>query len=70
MLVARQPNQGYAYLLSLGGEKKSDPHADRPVVVEAVGNREQIEAALPTIREVLGRGLITLTDVELYAPET
>src|SRR5215213_810246 len=44
-------------------------HPDLPVVVEAVGNRERIEAALPTVREVLRRGLITLTDVALYAPE-
>jgi PII-like signaling protein len=44
-------------------------HADQPVVVEAVGSREQIEAALRRVREVLKRGLITLTDVELYAPE-
>jgi len=44
-------------------------HADQPVVVEAVGSREQIEAALPAVREVLARGLITLTDVVLYAPE-
>jgi PII-like signaling protein len=45
-------------------------HADQPVIVEAVGSREQIEAALPTVREVLERGLITLTDVALYVPET
>jgi uncharacterized protein len=45
-------------------------HADQPVVVEAVGSREQIEAALPAVREVLERGLITLTDVALYTPET
>jgi PII-like signaling protein len=44
-------------------------HADQPVVVEAVGSREQIEEALPAVREVLQRGLITLTDVALYAPE-
>ena len=45
-------------------------HADQPMVVEAVASREQIEAALPAVREVLERGLITLTDVALYAPET
>jgi PII-like signaling protein len=45
-------------------------HADQPVVVEAVASHEQIEAALPAVREALERGLITLTDVELYAPET
>ena len=45
-------------------------HADQPVVVEAVASREQIEAALPTVRKVLERGLITLTDVALYTPET
>ena len=44
-------------------------HADQPVVVEAVGSREQIEGALSTVRQVLQRGLITLTDVALYAPE-
>jgi PII-like signaling protein len=44
-------------------------HADQPVVVEAVATRQQIEAALPTVREVLERGLITLTDVALYEPE-
>ena len=41
-------------------------HSDLPMVVEAVGGREKIEAALPKVREVLGRGLITLTEVELY----
>jgi uncharacterized protein len=41
-------------------------HADLPVVVEAVGREGQIGAALPRIREVLSRGLITLTEVELY----
>jgi hypothetical protein len=30
---------------------------------------ERIEAALPAVREVLERGLITLTDVALYAPD-
>lgn len=44
-------------------------HQDLPVVVEAVGSRDQIEAALPRVRQVLDRGLITLTEVELYAPE-
>jgi PII-like signaling protein len=43
-------------------------HADQPVVVEAVASREEIEAALPAVRRVLRRGLITLTDVALYAP--
>lgn len=43
-------------------------HVDLPVVVEAVGGRKQIEAALPKVREFLERGLITLTEVELYAP--
>ncbi len=43
-------------------------HADLPVVVEAVGCREMVEAALPRVREVLERGLITLSEVELYAP--
>jgi len=43
-------------------------HADLPVVVEAVGSRERVEASLCRVREVLGRGLITLTEVELYGP--
>jgi uncharacterized protein len=43
-------------------------HADLPAVVEAVGRREDVEAALPGIRRVLMRGLITLTEVELYEP--
>jgi uncharacterized protein len=43
-------------------------HADLPVVVEAVGSRDEIEAALPRVREVLDRGLITLAEVDLYAP--
>jgi PII-like signaling protein len=38
-------------------------------VVEAVGSREVIERALPRVREVLDRGLIILTEVELYVPE-
>ena len=41
-------------------------HADRPAVVEAVGRREEIEAALTGVRRVLSRGLITVTEVELY----
>jgi PII-like signaling protein len=44
-------------------------HPDLPVVVEAVGSREGIESALPGVREVLIRGLITLAEVELYVPE-
>lgn len=44
-------------------------HADLPVVVEAVGNAERIEASLPRIREVLTRGLITLAEVDLYTPD-
>lgn len=44
-------------------------HADLPVVVEAVGTRGQIEAALPRVREVLTRGLITLAEVELFTPD-
>ncbi|HET7271023.1 MAG TPA: DUF190 domain-containing protein [Rubrobacter sp.] len=43
-------------------------HADLPAVVEAVGRKEHVEAALPEIRRVLGRGLITLADVEMYEP--
>jgi PII-like signaling protein len=39
-----------------------------PVVVEAVGSREEIEAALPRVREVLNRSLITLAEVDLYEP--
>ena len=44
-------------------------HPDLPVVVEAVGSREDIERALSRIKEVLNRGLITLAEVELYVPE-
>ena len=40
-------------------------HPDLPIVVEAVGGREEIEAALPRVRRVLERGLITLAGVEL-----
>jgi uncharacterized protein len=43
-------------------------HAELPSVVEAVGRREEIEAALPGIRRVLSLGLITVTDVDLYEP--
>ncbi len=44
-------------------------HQDLPLVVEAVGDRGKVEAALPRIREVLDRGLITLAEVELYPSE-
>jgi PII-like signaling protein len=44
-------------------------HADLPVVVEAVGGREEIGGALPRVREALQRGLITLAGVELHAPK-
>ncbi len=43
-------------------------HPDLPVVVEAIGSKEQIDSALPRVREVLSRGLITLAEVNLYAP--
>ncbi len=38
------------------------------MVVEAVGIRDVIEAGLPSIREVLERGLIGLAEVDLYMP--
>lgn len=41
-------------------------HADAPVVVEAVGEEERIRSALPAVREILPRGLITTSEVELY----
>ncbi|MBA2690903.1 MAG: DUF190 domain-containing protein [Rubrobacter sp.] len=41
-------------------------HADSPVVVEAVGEEERIKAALPEVRKILDRGLITTSEVELY----
>ncbi|AHY47846.1 hypothetical protein RradSPS_2563 [Rubrobacter radiotolerans] len=44
-------------------------HADLPLVVEAVGDREQVESALPEIRSCLSRGLITLSDVQLYVSD-
>jgi uncharacterized protein len=44
-------------------------HADLPAVVEAVGTVEDVEAALPRVRRVLERGLITLTEVEVYGPD-
>jgi PII-like signaling protein len=37
-------------------------------VVEAIGNRDEIEAALPRVREMLAPGLIHLAEVDLYAP--
>ena len=37
-------------------------------VVEAVGNGDEIEAALPRVREMLTPGLIHLAEVDLYAP--
>jgi PII-like signaling protein len=43
-------------------------HADLPAVVEAIGRGEEIEAALPGVRRVLSRGLITLTEVDLFEP--
>jgi uncharacterized protein len=44
-------------------------HAALPAVVEAVGRREEIDAALIGVRRVLARGLITLADVEMYGRE-
>ena len=44
-------------------------HADLPVVVEAVGPREDVENALSGVRRVLGRGLITIAEVQLYGPD-
>ena len=44
-------------------------HADLPAVVEAVGYKEDVEAALPEVRRVMRRGLITLTAVEMYEPD-
>ena len=41
-------------------------HADLPAVVEAVGSREEIEAALAGVRRVLSRGLIMVAEVELF----
>ena len=41
---------------------------DVPVVVEAVGNRDEIEAAPPRVREVLAPKLVNLAEVDLYAP--
>lgn len=38
--------------------------------VRGRGHREEIEAALPRVREVVERGPITLTQVELYETET
>ncbi len=43
-------------------------HDDLPAVVEAVGSKEGVEAALPEARRALARGLITLTDVQVYEP--
>jgi uncharacterized protein len=43
-------------------------HADLPALVEAVGRREELEAALPGVRRVLSRGLISLTEVDLFEP--
>lgn len=43
-------------------------HPDLPVIVEAVGGRQEIEAALPRVRAALERGLITLAEVELRGP--
>jgi len=43
-------------------------HANQPVVVEAVGSRNEIEAALARVRGILERGLVTLAEVDLYAP--
>lgn len=40
-----------------------------PAVVEAVGSRDRIESALPRVRQVLDRGLITLAEVDLHAPD-
>lgn len=41
-------------------------HPDLPLVVEAVGEEERVRAALPGIEAMLPRGLITLSEVELY----
>lgn len=44
-------------------------HADLPVVVEAVGEESMIRDALPEVRRVFSRGLITLTAVDVYTSE-
>lgn len=43
-------------------------HPDLPVVVEAVGEEERIRSALPEIKSILPRGLITLSEVEVHEP--
>lgn len=44
-------------------------HAELPVAVEAVGEEDRIRAALPAVRKLLTRGLVTLSEVELYEPD-
>lgn len=43
-------------------------HPDLPLVVEAVGEDGRIRAAIPTIEAAVPRGLITLSEVEIYSP--
>lgn len=45
-------------------------HPDLPLAVEAVGEEERVKAALPAIEDALPRGLITLSEVELYSPDS
>lgn len=39
--------------------------ADLPVVVEIVDEKEKIDAFLPTLRELIGDGLVTLESVKV-----
>lgn len=44
-------------------------HPERPLAVEAVGAENRIMTALPLVKELLPRGLVTLSEVKLYEPD-
>lgn len=44
-------------------------HPDLPLVIEAVGDEDQIQKVLARVKRMLPRGLITLTKVKMYLPE-
>ncbi|MHB1420357.1 MAG: DUF190 domain-containing protein [Bacillota bacterium] len=60
---------GYGAMKQLHFAKILDLSADLPMIVQAVDAEEKISKVLPVIQEMVNRGLITVSDVQVVSKE-
>jgi hypothetical protein len=58
--------EGYGSHKTLHSARVFDFSTNLPIVIEVIEDRDKIDAFLPTLQEMIGEGLLTLENVQIF----